>query len=45
MMVLGGSAGMSANPTLRDFEVASINGGWQLGFDQLNMSPSGRCYA
>jgi hypothetical protein len=41
MMVLGGSAGMSANPTLRDFEVATINGGWQLGFDQLNMSPSG----
>ncbi|HEX4405676.1 MAG TPA: hypothetical protein VH560_12650 [Polyangia bacterium] len=41
MMVLGGSAAMSANPTLRDFEVATINGGWQLGFDQLNMSPSG----
>jgi hypothetical protein len=41
MMVLGGSAGMSANPTLRDFEVATINGGWQLGFDQLNMSPTG----
>ncbi len=41
MMVIGGSAGMSANPTLRDFEVASINGGWQLGFDQLNMSPTG----
>jgi hypothetical protein len=39
--ILGGSAGMSANPKLRDFEVATINGGWQLGFDQLGMSPSG----
>jgi len=39
--VLGGSAGMSANPKLRDFEVATINGGWQLGFDQLGMTPSG----
>jgi hypothetical protein len=41
MWVLGGSAGMSASPKLRDFEVATINGGWQLGFDQLGMSPSG----
>jgi hypothetical protein len=32
---------MSANPKLRDFEVATINGGWQLGFDQLGMTPSG----
>jgi len=39
--ILGGSAGMSANPKLRDFEVATINGGWQLGFDQLGMTPSG----
>jgi hypothetical protein len=41
MWVLGGSAAMSADPKLRDFEVATINGGWQLGFDQLGMSPSG----
>ena len=41
MWILGGSAGMSANPKLRDFEVATINGGWQLGFDQLGMSPGG----
>jgi hypothetical protein len=41
MWVVGGSAAMSANPKLRDFEVATINGGWQLGFDQLGMSPSG----
>ena len=41
MWILGGSAAMSANPKLRDFEVATINGGWQLGFDQLGMSPSG----
>jgi hypothetical protein len=41
MWILGGSAGMSANPKLRDFEVATINGGWQLGFDQLGMTPSG----
>ncbi|HVU51259.1 MAG TPA: hypothetical protein VHL80_11260 [Polyangia bacterium] len=39
--ILGGSAAMSANPKLRDFEVATINGGWQLGFDQLGMTPSG----
>jgi hypothetical protein len=39
--ILGGSAGMSATPKLRDFEVATINGGWQLGFDQLGMSPAG----
>jgi hypothetical protein len=41
MWILGGSAAMSANPKLRDFEVATINGGWQLGFDQLGMTPSG----
>jgi hypothetical protein len=41
MWVLGGTAAMSANPTLRDFEVATINGGWQLGFDSLNMTPGG----
>lgn len=41
MWVVGGSAGMSANPKLRDFEVATINGGWQLCFDQFGMSPSG----
>jgi hypothetical protein len=41
MWVLGGSAGMSASPKLRDFEVATINGGWQLGFDSLGMSPGG----
>jgi hypothetical protein len=39
--ILGGSAAMSASPKLRDFEVATINGGWQLGFDQLGMTPSG----
>jgi hypothetical protein len=41
MWVLGGTAGMSASPKLRDFEVATINGGWQLGFDSLGMSPGG----
>jgi hypothetical protein len=41
MWILGGTAAMSANPKLRDFEVATINGGWQLGFDQLGMTPSG----
>ena len=41
MWVLGGSAGMSATPKLRDLEIAAINGGWQLGFDSLGMSPGG----
>ena len=41
MMVLGGSTGGSAAMKLKDFEVANINGGWQLGFDQLDVAPMG----
>jgi hypothetical protein len=41
MMVLGGSTGASAAPKLKDFEVANIGGGWQLGFDQLDVPPMG----
>jgi hypothetical protein len=41
MMVLGGSTGGSAAMKLKDFEVANINSGWQLGFDQLDVAPMG----
>jgi hypothetical protein len=40
-MIVAGTAVYGANPKLRDFEVANINGGWQLGFDSLGMTPGG----
>jgi hypothetical protein len=40
-MVVAGTDVYASTPKLRDFEVANINDGWQIGYDSLGLTPSG----